>query len=122
LPSDHLLDPVDVQQLRPDLVILDLVLMGQSTGWDYLGQLRARSSTARLPILVCSGYYPSVDNATGAERTSATGVLLKPFELQYFLDTVAAAIRNGHPTPPSGRMYGSTAPAADGRSLVSRPG
>ena len=106
LPTDHLLDPADVLQLRPDLILLDLVLDGERVGWDYVRLLRSQPCTARLPILVCSGDYLTVDESTGADRTSVVAMLLKPFELQYFLDTVELAIREDRtrsPTAPDAR-------------------
>ena len=33
LPSDHPVEPLDVQQLRPSLVVLDLMLGGEPAGY-----------------------------------------------------------------------------------------
>jgi DNA-binding response OmpR family regulator len=96
LPSDHLLHPADVLQLRPDVILLDLVLSGKSVGWDYVRQLKSLSCTARLPILVCSGDYPFADHSIVEELASITGMLVKPLDVQHFLDSVESAICHGH--------------------------
>jgi DNA-binding response OmpR family regulator len=93
LPSPHVLDPDDVQQLRPDVMLLDLVLEGQAVGWDYLRTLRSRSSTARLPVIVCTGDYDTARVVTAPQLSLATAMILKPFELEELLGTVAAVIQ-----------------------------
>src|SRR3954463_11545503 len=36
LESDHSIDPLDVQQVRPSLAVLDLMLMGEPDGYIWL--------------------------------------------------------------------------------------
>src|SRR5688500_19246212 len=54
LPSDHPVAPLDVQQLRPSLVILDLMLGGEPGGYGWLEAVRAWARTARRAVLGCS--------------------------------------------------------------------
>jgi len=91
--ADHVLDPVDVQQLRPDLILLDVVIAGKPRGLDYLRLLRSQRWTARIPIIVCSGEVRALDALSAEERAMATAIVVKPFDLIAFLDTVAMAIR-----------------------------
>jgi DNA-binding response OmpR family regulator len=93
LTSPHVLDPVDVQRLRPDVMLLDLVLEGDAVGWDYLRTLRSQSSTARLPVIVCAGDYDTARVVTGPQLRFATAMILKPFELEELLGTVAAVLQ-----------------------------
>ena len=95
LPTDHLLDPVDVQQLRADLVVLDLMLGGRLAGRAYLGTLRALPPTAHLPVLVCTGDYQSVREADGPLLALAADLVLKPFDLDDLLRAVAACPTSG---------------------------
>jgi len=69
LPSDHPVAPLDVQQLRPSLVVLDLMLGGEPGGYGWLEAVRAWPWTARLPVLVCSGYL--APGAPAAHRVQA---------------------------------------------------
>ena len=95
LPTDHLLDPVDLQQLRLDLVVLDLMLGGRPAGWDYLRTLRGLPGTAHLPVLVCTGDYQSVRDADGPLLALAADLVLKPFDLDDLLRAVAACPASG---------------------------
>jgi DNA-binding response OmpR family regulator len=97
--SDHLLDPVDVQQLRPDLILLDVVIAGKPRGLDYLRLLRSQRWTAQIPVIVCSGEARALNALSPSERAMATAIVLKPFDLLDFLDTVATAIRHTENAP-----------------------
>jgi two-component system OmpR family response regulator len=92
LPSDHPVAPLDVQQLRPSLVVLDLMLGGEPEGYGWLEAVRSWSWTARLPVLVCSGYL--APDAPAAQRVQAlAGVTVpKPFSLDLFLGAVAGCV------------------------------
>jgi DNA-binding response OmpR family regulator len=46
LPSDHAITPLNVQQLRPSLVVLDLMLRGEPAGYGWLEAIRAWPWTA----------------------------------------------------------------------------
>ena len=79
LPSDHPVAPLDVQQLRPSLVVLDLMLGGEPEGYGWLEAVRSWPWTARLPVLVCSGYL--APEAPAAQRVQALAdvTVPKPF-------------------------------------------
>lgn len=100
LATDHVLDIVDVQQLRPDVVLLDLHLHGRVAGWDYLRQLRSQSATAHLPVIIATCEFESVRTATASDLDHATGMILKPFDIEELTDTVAAALRPAAPRRP----------------------
>jgi CheY-like chemotaxis protein len=95
LPCDHIPEPVNVQQLRASLVLLDLDLRGEPEGYGFLESLREWPWTRTLPVLVCSGHI--VLTAPAAERVCALadGVLLKPLDLELLLDTVRNALDSG---------------------------
>jgi len=93
LPSDHPVAPIDVQQLRPSLAILDLMLGGEPDGYSWLEAVRAWRWTARLPILVCSGYL--APDAPAAHRVQALAdvTVPKPFALDELLAAVAGCVQ-----------------------------
>jgi diguanylate cyclase (GGDEF)-like protein/PAS domain S-box-containing protein len=65
-----------LEQLRPDMVMLNLVLPGLH-GFEILQKMRARRSGARIPVLVLSG----LDDIAAMQRAydlGATDVLAKP--------------------------------------------
>lgn len=93
LLSDHPVAPLDVQQLRPSLVVLDLMLGGEPEGYGWLEAIRAWHWTARLPILVCSGFL--APEAPTARRVQALAdvTVPKPFALDQFLAAVAGCVK-----------------------------
>ena len=95
LPSDHPVTPLDVQQLRPSLVVLDLMLGGEPKGYNWLEAVRSWHSTARLPVLVCSGYLAPEAPAAQRVQALASATVPKPFALDAFLAAVAGCMKPG---------------------------
>ena len=92
LPSDHPVAPLDVQQLRPSVVILDLMLGGEPEGYGWLEAIRAWRWTARLPVLVCSGYLETAAPAAHRVQALADVTVPKPFALDQVLAAVAGCV------------------------------
>jgi CheY-like chemotaxis protein len=88
LASDHPVSPLDVQQLRPSLAILDLMLGGKPDGYAWLEAVRDWPWTARLPVLVCSGYPAATAPAAVRVRALADATVAKPYAINEFLDAV----------------------------------
>jgi len=97
LPSDHPVAPLDVQQLRPSLVILDLMLGGEPEGYGWLEAVRAWRWTARLPVLVCSGYLAPEAPAAHRVQALADVTVPKPFSLDELLAAVAGCVKGAAP-------------------------
>ena len=98
LPSDHTIAPLDVQQLRPALVVLDLMLDGEPEGYGWLEAVRAWHSTARLPVLVCSGFLAPDAPASHRVQALADVTVPKPFALDQFLAAVARCVNVAAPS------------------------
>ena len=98
LPSDHPVAPLDVQQLRPSLVVLDLMLGGEPEGYGWLEALRAWRWTARLPVLVCSGFLAPGAPAAHRVQALADMTVPKPFALEEFLAAVAGCVKAASPS------------------------
>jgi DNA-binding response OmpR family regulator len=92
LPSDHPIAPLDVQQLRPSLVVLDLMLGGEPEGYGWLEAVRSWRWPARLPVLVCSGFLAPDAPAAQRVQALADGTVPKPFALDQFLAAVAGCM------------------------------
>lgn len=93
LSSDHALAPVDVAQLHPDLVLLDLMLAREDRGWRLLHDLRATPGASAIPVLVCTADHALVRRESDQLRALASGVVLKPFDLGDLLGRVDACRR-----------------------------
>jgi DNA-binding response OmpR family regulator len=66
-----------VRHIRPDVVILDVMLPGRS-GYEILTGLKADASTAGVPVLLLTAKGQGRDRAE-AERLGASRFLSKPF-------------------------------------------
>jgi DNA-binding response OmpR family regulator len=78
----------EVQNLRPDILILDVMLPGQS-GYDILAQLRQLACGADLPVLMLTAKSQARDR-DAAERTGANMFMTKPFSNAEILAAVRA--------------------------------
>lgn len=75
-----------VKALQPDVLVLDVMLPGQS-GYDILGQLRAMEAFAALPVLMLTAKGQGRDRET-AERFGANKFMSKPFSNAEILTAV----------------------------------
>jgi DNA-binding response OmpR family regulator len=66
-----------VRSLKPDLVVLDVMLPGKS-GFDILAELRAHQDTADLPVLMLTARGQSRDREM-AEKAGVSRFMTKPF-------------------------------------------
>jgi len=64
-------------RVKPDVVILDVLLPGQS-GWEVLAELKVNSITQTIPVIVIS----VVDERSRGVQLGAAAYLLKPFTRQ----------------------------------------
>ncbi len=71
---------------KPDLVILDVILPGQS-GFELCRELKTHVSTAQIPIVICSTKGTDVDKMWGA-MLGADAYLAKPVDQKEFTKTV----------------------------------
>src|ERR1700722_15909789 len=77
-------------RLRPDLVILDLMLPGE----DGLSICRRLRRTDAIPILMLSAKSDEIDRVVGLEM-GADDYLVKPFGPRELLARVRAVLRRG---------------------------
>ncbi|MEO6846593.1 MAG: response regulator transcription factor [Chthoniobacterales bacterium] len=78
-----------IHELKPDLVILDVMLPGKS-GFDICRELRAAKNT--VPILMLTAKGQEVDKVVGLEL-GADDYVTKPFGLRELLARVHALLR-----------------------------
>lgn len=79
-----------VRAARPDLVILDVMLPGQS-GFDILTALRSDPATAALPVLMLTAKGQARDREAAA-RAGASRFMTKPFSNAEMLAEVRALV------------------------------
>jgi DNA-binding response OmpR family regulator len=75
--------------VQPDLMILDLMMPGLD-GESVLHELSRHSTLARIPVLIVSGKYDSLDPLR--ERIGEENIFPKPFEPTRMLDRIGDLI------------------------------
>jgi DNA-binding response OmpR family regulator len=110
---------VVLQRLRPDLIILDLMLPGE----DGLAICRRLRTNDPIPILMLTAKSDEIDRVVGLEM-GADDYLAKPFSSRELLARARAIMRRTRATPsqPQNRRYGFEAFIIDidSRSLCVR--
>jgi DNA-binding response OmpR family regulator len=95
-----------VRRVRPDLVILDLMLPGLD-GLEVCKRLKADPQTAHIPILMLTAKAEETDKVVGLEL-GADDYVTKPFSTKELVARVKAILRrSGHPEPAAAQLrYG----------------
>ena len=88
----------------PDLILLDIMLSGED-GRDLCAQLKQKEETRHIPIILCSAYFKG-DIIT--YLAGASTFLLKPFEIDDLINTIArytSSIQESEPSLPVWRRW-----------------
>ena len=86
---------VKLQEVVPDLVVLDWMLPGLS-GIELCRRLRARPQTEQLPIVMLTARGEESERLRGL-ATGADDFIVKPFSVPEFLARVRALLRRAKP-------------------------
>jgi DNA-binding response OmpR family regulator len=78
----------DIEDINPDLIILDLVFGDQKTGWQMLQMLKMKRSTASIPVIVCTAALSEVREQEGYLVSQGVHVVFKPFDIDQLLTHV----------------------------------
>ena len=80
-----------VQRLRPDLVVLDL-LMPRMHGFEVCQKIKQSADLKGTKVLISSSKSYQHDVRTAVEETGADGYIVKPFEVSEFIRRVDAML------------------------------
>src|SRR5690349_3517316 len=83
-----------VQELKPDVVVTDLVFGGEDTGSALVHELKSASARAGTPVIVLSDL--GSNDLPAATRAEADVVLVKPFTIDELLQRIRAALEASH--------------------------
>lgn len=75
-----------LQQQKPDVIVLDVILPGQS-GFEFCRQLKADPITKRIPVIICSTKNTPVDKEWGS-MSGADAYVTKPIDETTLIQTV----------------------------------
>jgi len=86
----------EIEQIKPDLIILDFVFGDQKTGWQMLQMLKMKRSTAAIPVLVCTAALDLVREQEGYLVSQGVHVVFKPFDIDRLLEAVRQVMQSQH--------------------------
>ena len=85
-----------MEQVKPDLILLDIMLPG-SDGLSSLEELRAKKSSESIPVIMATAKGTEFDKVKGLDM-GADDYLTKPFEIIELLARVETVLRRYHKT------------------------
>ena len=86
----------DIEQIKPDLIILDFVFGDQKTGWQMLQMLKMKRSTAVIPVIVCTAALDLVREQEGYLVSQGVHVVFKPFDIDHLSEVVRQVMQSHH--------------------------
>ena len=78
----------DVEEINPDLIILDFVFGDQKVGWQMLQMLKMQRSTETIPVIVCTAALDMVREQEGYLVSQSVHVIYKPFDIDNLITSV----------------------------------
>jgi DNA-binding response OmpR family regulator len=76
--------PKTIENFSPDLILLDVALSG-ADGRDICKRLKKSNDTQSIPVILFSAHLDLASDTCGC---MADGLITKPFETSYLLDTI----------------------------------
>jgi len=76
-----------VRDLRPDLVLLDL-MMPDMDGWEVYQQMKADEATRGIPVIIVTAKSQNIDKVLGLHIAKVDDYISKPFGPQELIDSV----------------------------------
>ncbi len=73
-----------IESFSPDLILLDVALAGED-GREICSRLKKSNDTKHIPVILFSAHYDLVNNI---RECQADGLVTKPFEVPYLLNTI----------------------------------
>ena len=78
----------DVEQIKPDLIILDLVFGSEKTGMQMLQMLKMKRSTQSIPVIICTAALDLVREQEGYLNSQGVHLIYKPFDIDHLMTNV----------------------------------
>lgn len=83
----------EIEQVRPDLIILDFLFEGRAMGWQMVQQLSMYRGTAKIPVIICTAAVQEVREQEGYLVSQGIGIVYKPFDVDQLLESVQKALQ-----------------------------
>jgi CheY-like chemotaxis protein len=78
----------EVEQLQPDLLLLDFLMQGRRTAWTLLRKLKLHRPTKDIPIVLCTAGLLDVKEQEPIFPPKGIPIVYKPFDMDELLHVV----------------------------------
>ena len=78
----------DIEQIKPDLIILDLIFGSEKTGMQMLQMLKMKRSTSTIPVIICTAALELVREQEGYLNSQGVHLIYKPFDIDHLMTSV----------------------------------
>ena len=82
-----------IQQVQPDLVLLDL-MMPDMDGWEVYQQMKADDMMKDIPVIVVTAKAQSIDKVLGLHIAKVDDYITKPFGPSELIDSVIRVLQD----------------------------
>lgn len=82
----------EIEQINPQLIILDFIFGERKLGWQMLQLLKMQRSTAKIPIIICTAAESAVRDQEGYLVSQGIQIVYKPFDLDVLLQAISRAL------------------------------
>ncbi len=82
-----------IREFGPDLILLD-VSLGGADGREICKRIKTTSDTAHIPVILFSA---NIDIGKSIDNCHAQAFITKPYELNYFLNTIRSNLKAAKP-------------------------
>jgi CheY-like chemotaxis protein len=77
-----------VKNAKPDLVVLDFVILDEGKGWQFLQLLKMDREARDIPVIVCTAAAKLVEELQVHLDAMGVVVVLKPFDIDHVLKEI----------------------------------
>lgn len=88
--SDGAFAAVEVCRFKPDAVLLDLKMSGES-GFEIAGELRQNAETSKIPIIGITGFYTEKEHSLFIQMCGIKRWLIKPIKQKDLFESLEDA-------------------------------
>lgn len=81
-----------IKEIKPQLIMLDIMLPGEDDGIAVLKKLRQRADTADIPVIMATAKGTEYDKVVGLDL-GADDYLVKPFGMMEMISRIKAVLR-----------------------------
>jgi DNA-binding response OmpR family regulator len=83
----------EIENIKPDLIILDLIFREERLGWQMLQLLKMQRSTSSIPVVVCTASEQLVREMEGFLVSKHVLVVYKPFDIDDLLHIIKQSLQ-----------------------------